>query len=172
MQAKICLTQELEFFSKAGKRTLVSSHKGENPAPAYDIAFPLVANITWLFQNITTSGDKYHPSFSVDRNSKTCYTPRRNDDINTALDTLQSVLIWANNVSEFLSRILCLPSYSEPPLDLMSFVRTNEIFLPVLPITCARKQSFSETKNSSKFWYAFAQRRSYFQLAFIHTTMR
>jgi hypothetical protein len=65
------------------------------PYPETKILPPIDLNITWLLQSITEND---HSKFSVDRSHAKCRTPRRNPDVNTAMDYFRRCYLWSDSV--------------------------------------------------------------------------
>lgn len=57
-------------------------------------------NITWLLSNID---DTNKPKFSIDRVSKSCHTPRRNQQIEEVLTFLSSFYSWSDSVRVYFT---------------------------------------------------------------------
>lgn len=94
--------------------------------PALDI------DLTWLLQQLS---QEHECQFKINRASASCRTPRRNDEVDTALTFFHHLSVWAANVHSYLSKNI-MPA--EMP-DLTA--NTSSIFVPVLPL-------FQDTRSS------------------------
>jgi hypothetical protein len=58
----------------------------KSPRPEVRVVDPIEVNITWLLRDAA--------AFKIDRNVKSCRTPRRNNDVETALNAFESLHTW------------------------------------------------------------------------------
>jgi hypothetical protein len=70
------------------------------PRPATVVRDSLDLNITWLLQHLE-AGNK--PKFSIDRQAKSCHTPRRNADIDAAVTFNTAFHAWAGSVHGYFT---------------------------------------------------------------------
>jgi hypothetical protein len=104
---KICLKlgddEEIELQSRSDMKTTIivsgggSSRKSDRkpPPPLNSIIHDLEVNLTWLFQQIVLEDGKPTSTFSIDRLSETCKTPRRNSQIEDASKFQEDYHSWA-----------------------------------------------------------------------------
>src|SRR3990167_7561100 len=93
-----------------------------SPIPSFEV------NITWLFSNLNESSQL---AFAINRKSKNCHTPRRNDDITTALSFANRLAQWNEQVENyFITRLF--------PVQTNHGISVGEcsenIFIPVIPL--------------------------------------
>ncbi|KAL7557208.1 hypothetical protein ACA910_001276 [Epithemia clementina (nom. ined.)] len=67
--------------------------------PEHTVHKPVEINITWLLDNLNREAGVCQ--FSIDRTVASCRTPRRNQQVDAALDFQHSLQQWVNEVSEF-----------------------------------------------------------------------
>ena len=70
------------------------------PRPKNRIAPAEEVNVTWLFQRYDSKGYK----FEIDRSKKTCLTPRRNVDVENAMEFFGKLRSWSGRVASPLIR--------------------------------------------------------------------
>jgi hypothetical protein len=114
------------------KTTVESTPKSASVVrPSIDV------NITWLLQHLEAEGNK--PTFSINRKTKKCRTPRRNLEIEDALNFMRNFYNWATQVHSFFSNTL-FPVQVDHGLDLSSVRNETTIFVPVLPLFEKRQE--------------------------------
>jgi hypothetical protein len=117
--------------------------------PEMTIRPNLDVDLTWLLQHVSL--ETMDPNFEINRNSKDCHTPRRNSEINSAVQYLTQMMNWTQQVLlYFRSNIFPLqihytPPHTSPP-DLSS-INTNGMFAPILPFYIAGGSNDSENGN-------------------------
>lgn len=67
----------------------------EEPPKPVDRIISHDTNITWLLQNLSP---EHELSFSINRKDKNCNTPRRNSDIDAALEFFTNFYVWSGEV--------------------------------------------------------------------------
>lgn len=124
-----------ELAQRKGVAQIVTTTR-EAPKPATMVRPNIDVDITWLLKN---TGKELPVSFAIDRDAKTCKTPRRNDDVDTVLTANGSLALWANRVANYF-RTNVFPHAgpnshrsTEDKVPLES-INDAEIFVPVLPI--------------------------------------
>ncbi len=85
-------------------------------------------NVTWLVSRTHSKG----VNFSIDRSSKSCCTPRRNEDIAQALGFYLKVFHWCWDVRNYFFNDL-FSAKDNSNLDL-SAINSNEMFVPILTL--------------------------------------
>jgi hypothetical protein len=86
-------------------------------------------NISWLLKHLDKES---RVSFSIDRVLSSCHTPRRNVQVEEALDVLEQLTNWCVQVASYFGEEL-FPIQQAHGLDLTS-LDDNEIFVPVVPL--------------------------------------
>ena len=98
------------------------------PKPKVTAVGAYEVNLTWLFQNLN---DNLQLSFKIDRTRKSCHTPRRNQEIEQALNFVQRFSSWSGNIERYFLSTL-FPVQTNHGIDISE---SNEsIFVPVLPL--------------------------------------
>jgi len=98
---------------------------------------PISTDLTWLFCHLNS---QLLPTFSINRDSPQCYTPRRNGEITAALAAAFSAFDWHYRISSYFDNdIFRLQKQDEFDMDAVS---TSGIFIPVIPL-------FNKKKNES-----------------------
>jgi len=129
----------LALQQRAGSCEIMTS-TAVSPRPASTTAPPKFAALTWFFKQISTS---LQLSFAIDRTAEACHTPRRNEQVESALSHGYELHAWAAALCAHLSNVV-FPNWQPTStsgadggkghaLDLAALRRTD-IFVPVLPI--------------------------------------
>lgn len=79
----------VSFCSRTGFHELITSTNA-HPHPAISIDPNLDVDITWILNNLTES-EIPCLNFQIKRDSKKCHTPRRNADVEIAIDHFSSM---------------------------------------------------------------------------------
>ena len=104
---------------------------------SYDI------DLTWLFQNLN---DNLQLSFKIDRTKKSCHTPRRNREIENALNFVNRFSSWSGSIERYFLHTL-FPVQKNHGIDISE---TNEsIFVPVLPLFEEIQSSLGKDEEKS-----------------------
>eukprot|EP01126_Amoeba_proteus_P046932 TRINITY_DN5329_c0_g2_i4.p1 TRINITY_DN5329_c0_g2~~TRINITY_DN5329_c0_g2_i4.p1 ORF type:complete len:281 (+),score=35.53 TRINITY_DN5329_c0_g2_i4:83-925(+) len=98
------------------------------PKPMTKLTSSTDLNITWLRQH--TRGDRTI-NFKIDRTVKSCQTPRRNLEVDTALHFCTEFYSWAKWVVEYFRHLFSVQF--NHGLDL-SKINSTEIFVPLVPL--------------------------------------
>ncbi|MBA3540908.1 MAG: hypothetical protein H0T79_14950, partial [Deltaproteobacteria bacterium] len=99
------------------------------PIPKTVVRPAMDVNITWLLSHIDAES---RASFVIDRTQPSCHTPRRNEQIDQALQAFEELASWCAQVrSYFLAELF--PVQQDHGLDLAA-IRDADIFVPVLPL--------------------------------------
>ncbi|GBG29667.1 Hypothetical Protein FCC1311_058882, partial [Hondaea fermentalgiana] len=112
---------------RSGK-TEVKTTGSEKMAPEPEThAFPEQnVNITPLLAVLNKNNA---PCFTIDRTKDTCFTPRRNQDVDTILAGLERLVIWCKSIIRHFESIF---DYVDD-LNRSSFNGAEDLFVPVLP---------------------------------------
>jgi hypothetical protein len=103
----------------------------KSPRPEIRVVDPIEVNITWLLRE----------TFKIDRNAKSCRTPRRNNDVEAALNAFESLHSWCARVASYFQS----SGFSAQALDKldMGAINANGVFVPfvllMLPPTGEQK---------------------------------
>jgi hypothetical protein len=108
----------------------VKTGSKQSPVPETVIRDPIDCNATWLFKHLTAD---LKTRFAIRRDDpKTCHTPRRNDEIEDALDFFYRWGNWASNVSARFTSFY-FPLDQSHKFDLSS-INSQNVSLPLLPL--------------------------------------
>jgi ubiquitin len=125
MSAKVSITGG---YNKSEKRPL---------PPIMSRVHDFHINLSWLFQRILLEGDQLTSNFSIDRLDKMCKTPRRNKQINDALEFRNDFSSWTNKLVTIFHTIGSAVSQQDNKIDLsttqLEDSRQN-IFCPIVPL--------------------------------------
>lgn len=123
-------SSEIVLQSRTGSCEVVVTDSEYNPyssssGPSYNDV-----SITWLLQRLEP---KTHAvSFSINRESKSCHTPRRNSEIEEALSYFRNFSSWTSSVYSYFTGTL-FHVQKNHGLDL-SKIGDTDIFVPVVPL--------------------------------------
>jgi hypothetical protein len=118
---KIVLQERLGRYEivsqvKAAPRNTVTS------IPTMDL------NITWLLQQVNNN---IQTQFSIDRTKKSCHTPRRNDEVESALSWFNNLFNWSSQVFYYFnSNLLPIQSHDYN----VKAISDTGIFNPIQPL--------------------------------------
>ncbi len=98
------------------------------PRPTNIVRDPIDMNITWLFQQVRNC----EVVFAIDRAREACRTPRRNPEIDAALEFSRRLYDFARKVEKYF-RSDIIPIHLLSDLD-MGSVSARSIFVPVVPV--------------------------------------
>uniref|UniRef100_A0A7S4MII2 Uncharacterized protein n=1 Tax=Odontella aurita TaxID=265563 RepID=A0A7S4MII2_9STRA len=128
---------------RSSHTTVVTTDNKESPLPANARSTPIDTPLTWLLEHISSNGTC---DFHIDRSAETCRTPRRNDDISSALTFFDGVKKWSEKIKDCFVRdvegniVLGMSRGNEPPsaepearVHLHS-ITDEGVFVPVLPL--------------------------------------
>lgn len=139
-------TDRIVLQQRKGTCELITSSKDNSPRSKVNVLPPIEADLSWLLRRIRQARAI---SFTIDRNAKTCHTPRRNADVEAALDYFASFGKFAKGVETYLQRGLfpVQPSHVSQGLDL-SAINAQRVFVPVLALF-EKNQTKPEVKEPS-----------------------
>eukprot|EP01108_Squamamoeba_japonica_P001167 TRINITY_DN1469_c0_g1_i4.p1 TRINITY_DN1469_c0_g1~~TRINITY_DN1469_c0_g1_i4.p1 ORF type:complete len:617 (+),score=97.80 TRINITY_DN1469_c0_g1_i4:47-1852(+) len=115
--------QRTVLQGRTGKVEVITT-SDKSPRPEVRVVPAESVNITWLLQ---TAAD-----VKIDRNKKSCRTPRRNDQVERALSFFTSLHGWCGRVSNYF-RSSVFPVQSLDKLD-MSAINATGVFVPLVPL--------------------------------------
>jgi hypothetical protein len=93
--------KSLVLSQRAGSCAVVTTTGGDKKCPvSIRVREPLQVNMTWLLQQVTLSG----VAFRVNRDRSSCRTPRRNEEVDAALEYFGAFARWGNSVSAVFSQ--------------------------------------------------------------------
>jgi len=122
------VSEAIPLRSRTGTYEIKTTSKN-TPKPKVSVLNDLDVEVSWYLQQFN---DSFRPSFSINRASKTCYTPRRNDDVEAALNFYTKYFHWSTNVENYFRKRL-FPVQTRHALD-MSAISNSGVFVPVVPL--------------------------------------
>ena len=108
---------------------VVKTSSDSNPYPETKVRSPLQVNISWIFSRVN---ERQQFQFKIDRESKLCHTPRRNPEVNDALEYFNKLTVWCNGVCSYFCNQL-FQVQQEHGLDLHA-INSEGVFVPILPL--------------------------------------
>ena len=138
-----------EFKSRSGISTIITSTE-TTPRPKVVIRDPVDLDLSWILSNIDSQSNV---AFKINRESDTCKTPRRNEDIESAFDFFVRVHTFCSKVHNYFVNTVFPAETKDHGLHLSS-INSNSAFVPVLPLFEAQNtqsQALVEDDVTSKF---------------------
>ena len=120
---------QVTLQGRTGRCRVITSTK-DTPKPKVSVVPSMDCNITWLLQQIDPQSGQL--AFAIDRTAKSCRTPRRNADVETAFRFFREVRSWAQSVHSYFTGRL-FPVQKDHGLDLAA-INDNLVFVPVVPL--------------------------------------
>eukprot|EP00440_Ansanella_granifera_P051937 gb/GFBE01056310.1/.p1 GENE.gb/GFBE01056310.1/~~gb/GFBE01056310.1/.p1 ORF type:complete len:1013 (+),score=257.29 gb/GFBE01056310.1/:1-3039(+) len=124
--------------ASADDKLRIASHEGScelttnkrvTPYPEVKVPAKVAEiNITWLLRNL--KDDAATACFSINRQHAKCHTPRRNQDVESALSHFRNFASWAGDLVSYMSE---LDAKQQKGRELSS-ASPELIFVPVLPL--------------------------------------
>ena len=107
--------------------------QGNAKSPRSSRHRPSILSDLTVYLRAYPSAKSLRPVFSINRNTSTCFTPRRNDDVKQLLDQMEALQDWAGAVGTYLSSTF-------PKRDTFATIGVDEVFVPILPVLmdCSR----------------------------------
>ena len=119
--------KKVVLVQRSGEHTMMTSSK-VSPRKENVVRPPKDTNISWLFARLQQN----NAQFVIDRKKKTCHTPRRNEDVQGALEFTENLTSWCAEVGTyFLNTHAPVDSDSKPDFKCLE---VNDLFVPVLPL--------------------------------------
>ena len=105
------------------------------PKVEHRLAPPLEVSLSWVLQHLAAPADALplSPEFRINKSASSCYTPRRNADVETALVALGSLNRWCQQAHNYFFNSVFSQAPDQSELD-MSVISSDSIFVPVLPL--------------------------------------
>lgn len=89
-------------------------------------------NLSWCLRQIDATSNAF--SFSIDRASKRCRTPRRNDDVESALSFFREVAQWCTSVRAYFFYDLFQAQTNVLDTSQTGALSVVNVFVPVQPL--------------------------------------
>jgi hypothetical protein len=115
-------------------------------APGRDVVVrePIDVSLTWLLKHLD---DKLRPVFKIDRMHSECRTPRRNPQVEQALNYFNSFDKFCSSVRKYFLNTV-FPVEQGHKLDLGA-LDASKLFLPVLPMYISKKAKSTDAEEKS-----------------------
>lgn len=120
--------QAISFHARHGSVQIKTGAK-KTPRPRSVVRPPVDVNVTWLFAHLDDGG---RPAFAIDRTDDACHTPRRNRDVDQALQAFEEVCAFCERAAGYFVHEL-FPAQQDHGLDLAA-IHADEVFVPVVPL--------------------------------------
>ncbi len=120
--------QALTLLARKGSVTIKTVAK-TTPRPRTVVRPHVDVNVTWLFAHLDPEG---RSSFAIDRTREDCHTPRRNRDVEAALQAVEEVYAFGERVIGYFFQDL-FPAQEDHGRDLAA-IDVDDVFVPVLPL--------------------------------------
>ncbi len=122
---------------KRSRQTNVMTTTDQTPRPEVVIQNPIDLNISHFLHllevNSNSNSNSISSKFTVDRESSSCHTPRRNSDVDKLLDFFRDFYQWCWNIrTYFYTRVFTMEK--DHGLDLSVISRLVDVFVPVVPL--------------------------------------
>jgi hypothetical protein len=144
-------TDRLVLQQRKGSCELITGSRDNPPKSKVNVISPIEADLSWLLRRIRQARTI---NFAIDRAAKSCHTPRRNADIQAALNYFASFGKFAKGVETYLLRVL-FPVQPSHGLDLGA-ISAERVFVPVLALF-EKNQAPCETKEPSPESFSWAK---------------
>jgi hypothetical protein len=120
--------EAIELCARHGKLTLKTAAK-TTPRPTSVVRPFVEVDATWLVAQLDDAG---RSAFAIDRTAARCHTPRRNADVEAALEAMAKLEAFCGQVRRyFLSELF--PVQQDHGRDLAA-IEDASVFVPVLPL--------------------------------------
>lgn len=131
------------LLTKNGEYTIITRSE-DYPKPKVSIIENIDVNITKLIQKLDSN---FQFNVIINRSSKICHTPRRNETINEIISLMISFYNWSKKVLEYLRNRL-FPVQQNHGLDLSLLSDNNKtVFTPNLPFMDENGKNNNDNKN-------------------------
>lgn len=137
--------QAVVIRARAGYVEIKTAAK-TTPRPKTVVRPNLDVNLGWLLGRVDADG---HVAFTIDRTDEECHTPRRNEQVDEALEELERLHAWCGAVWSYFARDL-FPAQQEHGLDL-SAITAAPVFVPVVPLFEERKDGVLPVDTMNPF---------------------
>jgi hypothetical protein len=127
---------------RLGRHEIITT-VNETPRPKSTIKAPIDVNITWLLNHVNPIN--IQPTFKVDRKRSDCHTPRRNEDVKSAMKHHQDLNSWCSRVSLYFTNSLFSVAANHG-LDLSS-LNADTVFVPVVPLLMDKSTDILSIRN-------------------------
>ncbi|HVJ92033.1 MAG TPA: hypothetical protein VM580_19665, partial [Labilithrix sp.] len=116
------------LLTRSGSVEIKTSAK-QTPRPKTVVRPPIDVDVSWLLSRLD---EHARPRFAIDRASADCHTPRRNPEVDRALEALAALHVWCGRVVAYFRNDL-FSAYADHGRDL-SAIDESGLFVPVVPL--------------------------------------
>ena len=120
--------EKVVLRERAGKYEIKTTTE-HTPRPKVSVVDPIEVNASWLMQNLK---EGLTVQFGIDRAASSCHTPRRNEQVQRAVEYFASFHRWSEQVRQYFEGRL-FPVQTGHGLD-MSKMNAEGVFVPVMPL--------------------------------------
>ena len=99
----ICGVEDTEVIASHCVKTTLKTSSDKTPHPVSRIIEERALDISWLLHNANSNSQG---TFTINRNSSDCRTPRRNPDVEKAITYFKRAKDWAHQVFSYLQNSL------------------------------------------------------------------
>ena len=145
----------IELLSRTASETIVVTGSERTPCQLQYSPPNIDVDLGWIVEQLHVSADTgaehLTTSFRINRDASSCLTPRRNEEVERAMNYFASLMIWARGVSQYFQfqlvhRIMPYQSAARSSkngdvqaqahniADLFRSISDDRIFVPVLPL--------------------------------------
>jgi len=119
--------KKVTLVERQGQHEMITSSK-VSPRKENVVRPPKDTNISWLFARLHQN----NAQFKIDRQKKSCHTPRRNEDSIGALEFTAGLLGWCAEVSAYFLNIHApVDKDAKPDFNCLN---VQDLFVPVIPL--------------------------------------
>lgn len=148
---KMTLQYELTLIGRVDGRKVVLAVSDDNrhdmlltasdtpPSPSVFTTDPIDIDLSWLLSNVqlitSVNGSVEElATFAIDRTAPTTRTPRRNKEVDEAIDFFVRLYTWGQCVRNFFTGHVFAHIASADEAKIAEVLSTENIFIPVLPV--------------------------------------
>jgi len=136
----------IDLLARSASTTITTTGTRETPFPQHTKHSPVYHDFSWILRQIKDEADDMKGRtccFEIDRTKDTCFTPRRNDDIDDAVYFFDTLSSWFSKIRRhftnhiegtILSKHDPANTMHEKVAPLLKTITDSQIFTPVLPL--------------------------------------
>jgi hypothetical protein len=124
------MTGEKIILKSASRSTEIATRTDREPYPSSAFLGTDSLDLTWLLQRTS----EQQVRFQINRELRDCHTPRRNSDIQRALNFFSRFSSWATGVGNFFVYHLFPIQPHRENLQVTAITEKSAVFTPVVPI--------------------------------------
>ena len=101
-----------------------------SPLPSVVVRNPMDINISWLFTHVNL---KKQIQFGINRDHRSCRTPRRNPEIDASIDHFMNFQLWCADVNYYFDSVLFPNQNNRHDFDIKA-INCKNVFVPIIPL--------------------------------------